>query len=146
MSEHRWECHTHPQLSTQIAYAIEAGESIYSSLTKTETNIPHSCYLRKFFVPPPSYNPLSQVEANLTREKRIAREAHFASKRVTKSMNGNNWTQKSELEHIQEELDKEAVADTLKQMTFDKAKEMFYKGGERKNPWHENVAGTMFWM
>ncbi|EAT81940.2 hypothetical protein SNOG_10546 [Parastagonospora nodorum SN15] len=137
---------TDVQIQLFIAYAIEAGESIYSSPTKTETNMPHSCYLRKFFAPPPSYNPLSQFEANLTREKRIAREAQFTSKRVTKNVNGKTWTQKSELEHIQEELDKEAVADTLKQMTFDKAKEMFYKGGDRKNPWHENVAGTMFWM
>ncbi|KAH4122881.1 hypothetical protein HBH47_082000 [Parastagonospora nodorum] len=132
-------CYTYVRASMGVSYAPPA---FYADRLCDRGR----CYLRKFFAPPPSYNPLSQFEANLTREKRIAREAQFTSKRVTKNVNGKTWTQKSELEHIQEELDKEAVADTLKQMTFDKAKEMFYKGGDRKNPWHENVAGTMFWM
>jgi len=53
---------------------------------------------------------------------------------------------KSLRELQQESDDKKVVEAECKKWAMDEAKQKFYKFGEGRNPWHKNVAKTMFWM
>jgi hypothetical protein len=91
---------------------------------------------------------IKQFKCKLTNESRIAREADFKSTRYTVEHQGKQIEVKSEKEKIQEATDEKDVEDKVKAKTFERVRLALY-GGDRKverNPWHNSLANTMFWM
>ena len=54
---------------------------------------------------------------------------------------------KTDAEMNQAEEDRKKVIEEVKQQTFETAKKHFYGPTETvRNPWSDNIGGTMFWM
>ena len=84
------------------------------------------------------------MRTDLEAELKAKREAKF---KPLREPGPKGKSVKSAKEREQEESDKETVEKEVKHQTFERAKKAFY--GERnivKNPWKDNIGGTMFWM
>ncbi|KAH7068121.1 ribonuclease H-like domain-containing protein [Paraphoma chrysanthemicola] len=106
-------------------------------------------YLRDFLAPGPnSLLALRRLEFKnkLLRNYKDAREAKFGPSRKPITRNGEKAFDKTEEERAQEYKDRDEVERQVRKLTFEKAKAAFYKDPTSPNPFHENLADTMFWM
>jgi hypothetical protein len=89
---------------------------------------------------------LKLFRVKCTHDLRVAREQKYRVRSRNETVGGRRMMLKCVEEIHQEELDLLEVDKMVKARTFQEAKTTFYKGDVEKNPWHDNIAGTMFWM
>lgn len=94
----------------------------------------------------PFANGHKQLMSKVTNDARAARELKYKALRGEMVQRGRKVMVKSKEEEKQEMMDEAKVEKIIKQQTFEKAKLVFYGGVTERNPWHENIANTMFWM
>ncbi|KAF1918354.1 ribonuclease H-like domain-containing protein [Ampelomyces quisqualis] len=107
------------------------------------------CYIRDFLAPGPNSprnNEAKDMKKKLKKEARTAREAKYKSRRTLKVIDGRSITVRSDEEVEQEKKDELDVEEKVKAEVFRKAKSTFYGGEIERDPWHSNIADTMFWM
>ncbi|KAH7092068.1 Piwi domain-containing protein [Paraphoma chrysanthemicola] len=107
------------------------------------------CYLRDFLAPGPNSllaRRRLEFKNKLLKDFKDAREAKFEPSRKLITRNGENAFDKTAEERIQEYKDRDEVEKQVRKLTFEKAKEAFYKDPTAPNPFHKNLADTMFWM
>lgn len=83
---------------------------------------------------------------DLIKEGKDTRERKFAGLRKEKVVRGKRSVGKDWKEQAQERLDKDEVDRRLRAEVFERAASEFHGGQTPKNPFHDGVAGTMFWM
>jgi hypothetical protein len=92
------------------------------------------------------HDQISQLRRELTNKATTKREAEFKPKCITVEHDERKIRLESELEKVREATDEKDVEDEIKAKTFARIKAEFYGGEVERNPWHENIADTMFWM
>lgn len=131
--------------------AIEAGkffEALQPPLFPNEPDT-YRCYLYGFLNPlsnPKLAHDHAEYKLKLVKEARDAREQKYKAQRKLRIFGGKQFMDKDWKERQQERADQDEVDKKLRETTFEWAKVAFYGGPDPKNPFHDGIADTMFWM
>jgi eukaryotic translation initiation factor 2C len=103
-------------------------------------------YLRDFFVNTPN----GQQRRNQIRLHKNQQDVLLATARTNRFgprflANGNKRP-KAHGEEMQEQADNDTVDRLVRNRVQGMAETEFYRNGPGRNPWHDNIAKTMFWM
>ncbi|KAH7380394.1 Piwi domain-containing protein [Phaeosphaeria sp. MPI-PUGE-AT-0046c] len=135
-------CYTYVRATMGVSYAPPA----YYADRLCERG---RCYLRDFLSPPPDSpytNESKKLKNKRTNDAKAAREAKFKAQRIRQIYNGQVNMAKSKEELQQEVMDDAMIEDIVKELVFEKAKQIFYGGSVERNPWDEKFSNSMFWM
>jgi hypothetical protein len=85
---------------------------------------------------------LKKEKRNWVEERKQKREKLYGKERDPKGLKRVKTAQ----EITDQARDQEEVADLCKEWVKDKVWPVFYRRGRNKNPWHDNIRDTIFWM